>query len=246
MNDWGSALGVCNGTRALVHEVDPALGLVTLQLVGGPVRRVDLRYASESLEHGYALTGHAAQGLTVEQAFVLVRAEGALAEWGYVAASRARGETRLYAVRPELEADDRLAGERPDASRALRHTLARPAAMPSAVELSEHSPGPPAPWRIRRESLERQIGSRERLLASFESELADLGWLGRRRHGERLRNAIGVQHRVLDDLRADLAAELMKPARAIATPTGRERPREPRSVERALRPPLERGIGLER
>ena len=47
------------------------------------------------LEHGYALTGHAAQGATVERAFVLVEDRGALQEWGYVACSRARRETRL-------------------------------------------------------------------------------------------------------------------------------------------------------
>ena len=116
-----SRLGVCNGTRATVREVEPVLGILTLQLDGGPVRQVPARYAAEHLEHGYALTGHAAQGASVERAFVLVRAEGALAEWGYVAASRARAETWLYAVGPEspLPPPDRgaSAGGRAHASR---------------------------------------------------------------------------------------------------------------------------------
>ena len=107
------ALGVRNGTRASVREVDPMLGIVTLQVDGGPSRQLPARYAAEHLEHGYALTGHAAQGASVERAFVLVRAQGALAEWGYVAASRARAETRLYAVGPELDTDAGLGRDNP-------------------------------------------------------------------------------------------------------------------------------------
>ena len=44
----------------------------------------------------YALTGHAAQGVTVDRAFVLGSGDARLQEWGYVALSRAREETRLY------------------------------------------------------------------------------------------------------------------------------------------------------
>ena len=73
-----------------------------------PSRQLHARYAAEHLDHGYALTGHAAQGATVERAFVLVRDRGRAREWGYVA-SRARTETRLYAVGPELSPDEGLA-----------------------------------------------------------------------------------------------------------------------------------------
>jgi ATP-dependent exoDNAse (exonuclease V) alpha subunit len=48
------------------------------------------------LDHAYALTGHAAQGATVERAFVLLPDAGALREWGYVACSRARADTHVY------------------------------------------------------------------------------------------------------------------------------------------------------
>ncbi|MDP8970229.1 MAG: ATP-binding domain-containing protein, partial [Actinomycetota bacterium] len=48
-------------------------------------------------DHGYALTAHKAQGVTVEQAFVL-GCEAIYREWGYVAMSRARHLTRLYLV----------------------------------------------------------------------------------------------------------------------------------------------------
>jgi ATP-dependent exoDNAse (exonuclease V) alpha subunit len=104
-----AALGVRNGTRATVRDVDPVLSIVTLQIDAGPSRQLSGCYAAEHLEHGYALTGHIAQGATVDRAFVLMRVEGAMAEWGYVAASRARAETRLYAVGRELPTEGGLA-----------------------------------------------------------------------------------------------------------------------------------------
>ena len=141
LND--SALGVCNGTRATVREVEPVLGILTLQLDGGPIRQVPAHYATEHLEHGYALTGHAAQGASVERAFVLVRTEGALAEWGYVTASRARTETRLYAVGPEIAAHDgRPLDEHLPTTRMLVGALSRIGAERPALEQTEMRPEP--------------------------------------------------------------------------------------------------------
>src|SRR5207248_2412326 len=59
-----------------------------------------------NVRHAYALTGHATQGLTFDRAFVLAAGDTRLQEWGYVAFSRARTETRLYvpAGAPEHEA----------------------------------------------------------------------------------------------------------------------------------------------
>ena len=80
---------------------------------------------------------------------MLVRAEGALAEWGYVAASRARAETRLYAVGPELAADAGLGRDEPQpTTRRLAGALARTAAEPPALaRLATAGPGErlPAP-----------------------------------------------------------------------------------------------------
>ena len=171
-----------------MRAIDPVLGILTLQLDGGPIRQVPARYAAEHQEHGYALTGHAAQGLTIDRAFVLVRAEGALAEWGYVAASRARTETRLYAVGPELVDDAGLARNDPEpAARGLADALMRAAAEPSAVARAERGPDAPSPAQMARERLEREIESRGRLLASTRQQLGGLGWVGRRRHGPALR-----------------------------------------------------------
>jgi hypothetical protein len=57
-----------------------------------------------ALAHGYAITGHSAQGLTCDRTFVLVTSE-ASREWCYTALSRGRHGNRLYAV--ACEPDDR-------------------------------------------------------------------------------------------------------------------------------------------
>jgi hypothetical protein len=99
------------------------------------VRRVPFAYASEHLDYGYALTGHAAQGVTVDRAHVLVPDQGALQEWGYVACSRARLETRLYLAdcgtlereTPHRQPDPAAPPER--AARALQRSSAESLAL---------------------------------------------------------------------------------------------------------------------
>lgn len=193
-----SALKVCNGTRATVRGVEPVLGIVTLLLDGGPIRQVHSRYAAEHLEHGYALTGHAAQGLSSDRAFVLVRAEGAIAEWGHVVASRARGGTRRYAVGPGLVDNAGLVRNDPEpAMHRIAGALTRAAAEPPAVGRVEGGSEGPGPVQMARERLQREIESRGRPLASTRQQLGSLGWIGRRRHGPALREAINGQMRVL-------------------------------------------------
>ena len=102
-------LGLRNGTRATITDLDQTT--LTLRTDQGALRRTPVAYAAKHLDHGYALTGHAAQGATVDRAFVLVEDRGALQEWGYVACSRARRETRLYLATPPLDPD--LPGRRP-------------------------------------------------------------------------------------------------------------------------------------
>ena len=64
-----------------------------------------------SLVHGYAITGHSAQGQTCDRAFVLVTSE-ASREWCYTALSRGRQANRIYAVVPEHERDEFAPSER--------------------------------------------------------------------------------------------------------------------------------------
>jgi ATP-dependent exoDNAse (exonuclease V) alpha subunit len=59
------------------------------------------------VQHGYAITGHQSQGATVDRAFVLAPDAGRLKEWGYVAFSRAREETRVVLSAAELPTQER-------------------------------------------------------------------------------------------------------------------------------------------
>jgi ATP-dependent exoDNAse (exonuclease V) alpha subunit len=100
-------LGVSNGDRGRVVDVDPERGSLLLEC---GARRVELgrsfllgrtERGDPTLVHGYAITGHVAQGMTVDQAFVLA-SDGINREWAYVAMSRGRHANRLYlAAEPE-------------------------------------------------------------------------------------------------------------------------------------------------
>jgi conjugative relaxase-like TrwC/TraI family protein len=102
-------IGVANGERGVVHAVDPARRTLSVEIGG---RTVDLDKAyldariGRSVQPGYAITGHAAQGTTVARAYVL-GSEAAYREWGYVAMSRGRQLNRFYVVgRGSLERDE--------------------------------------------------------------------------------------------------------------------------------------------
>ena len=92
-----ATLDVKNGTTGTIDRIDPDRRTLTLATDRGPIVELNRRYLEAgNLRHAYALTGHAAQGLTVDRAFVLGTGEARLQEWGYVALSRARTQTRLY------------------------------------------------------------------------------------------------------------------------------------------------------
>jgi hypothetical protein len=91
------ALSVKNGTRATVETVDRKHHTLAVVTDRGNRLELDSDYLEDGhVRHAYALTGHGGQGLTVERAFVLGSGGSRLQEWGYVALSRAREETRLY------------------------------------------------------------------------------------------------------------------------------------------------------
>jgi conjugative relaxase-like TrwC/TraI family protein len=103
------ALGVANGERGVVVRADPASGRVTLE-IGGREVVLGARYlgssGGRSIRHGYAITGHASQGMTAQRAYVL-GSEDAYREWGYVAMSRGRQLNRFYVVgRGSIERDE--------------------------------------------------------------------------------------------------------------------------------------------
>jgi hypothetical protein len=122
--------------------VDAARGANEIERRGERLH-LDRRFLAEatdagdpSLVHGYAITGHVAQGLTVDHAFVLA-GEGIDREWAYVALSRGRHANRLYlAARPD---DDRaefapLARDAADPVDRLARQLQRSTAQVLAID----------------------------------------------------------------------------------------------------------------
>jgi ATP-dependent exoDNAse (exonuclease V) alpha subunit len=138
-------LGVTNGDRGTVVAINATDRSVAVA-VGGRHVRLDADYldrrgrrSGPSLQHGYAITGHSAQGLTCDEAFVMVTSE-ASREWSYTALSRGRQANRIYAMAPE--ASDRAeyapgSERRRDARAALLEALERPAGKNLASDEDE-------------------------------------------------------------------------------------------------------------
>ena len=95
-NDY--RLGILNGDRATVQALDDN-GLTVSLRRGGDVT-LPLDYVAEHLTHGYATTIHKAQGITVDEVFVLGDDTYAQ-EHGYTALTRGREANRAYVVRAE-------------------------------------------------------------------------------------------------------------------------------------------------
>ena len=93
------SLGVHNGSRGTVTAVDKHLRTATVYLDGhgrdqpGDGQCCPAEYLDGGhLAHGYAITGHKAQGMTAERAFVLGD-ETMCREWGYVRSREGEART---------------------------------------------------------------------------------------------------------------------------------------------------------
>ena len=107
-----SRLGVVNGDRGTVRTIGPRSLVVA---TGDRVLELDAAYLTQTtvhgdpvIAHGYAVTGHVAQGLTTDRAFVLVSDE-LYREWAYTAMSRGRTTNRLYMVEGAMRSRDEIA-----------------------------------------------------------------------------------------------------------------------------------------
>jgi len=112
-------LDVLNGTRATITAVDLEHRSLTLRTTDGrtvelPASYLDSRTdrGGPTLDHGYAITGHKAQGMTTGRAFVLGTGD-LYREWGYVALSRGRVENHLYLAAPTNDRDEIAPAEPP-------------------------------------------------------------------------------------------------------------------------------------
>ncbi len=89
-------LGVHNGTLATVTGVDAEHRAVTIRADAGTVHELPARYLDAGhLTHGYAMTIHKSQGLTVDRCLVLAT-DTLDHNAGYTALSRGKAENRIY------------------------------------------------------------------------------------------------------------------------------------------------------
>jgi ATP-dependent exoDNAse (exonuclease V) alpha subunit len=91
---------VKNGTIGTVERIDEDRQSLRVVLKNGERTTFSLPHY-DHLTLGYAMTTHKGQGVTVENAYVLVGGSIQDREISYVQASRARGVTRLFAERLE-------------------------------------------------------------------------------------------------------------------------------------------------
>ena len=142
-----AGLGVANGSRGVVTALDPHARTLTMRLDGQDSRVTTLPRSyldgrgrgerNRRVDLAYATTGHRAQGLTRGRA--LVRLTGSEdVNWLYVQLSRARQDTRLYAVvgpEPqgggELDLPDR---DQPDGYLQLAQALSRAGGQTLAID----------------------------------------------------------------------------------------------------------------
>jgi conjugative relaxase-like TrwC/TraI family protein len=166
-------LGVANGSRGTISALDSQEMTLTVRLDGADGREITLPRSyldgrgrgerNRRVDLAYATTGHRAQGLTRGRA--LVRLTGSEdVNWLYVQLSRARQDTRLYAVvgpepqgSGELDLPDR---EQPDGYVQLAQALSRAGGQrlaidtPTSLDLRQLST---AELRAERDRLRRQL-----------------------------------------------------------------------------------------
>lgn len=142
VNDRGAE--IYNRERWQIAEVDAEQRRVVLdgtdharrvEVEADYLTRTNPHSDAPALEHAYAMTTYSAQGTTADQAFVMVDPSMDKQEL-YVAASRTRGETFIYAT-PEIQSHREEIAPMPDRSRdALPHIAE--AAQRDRAQLAAH------------------------------------------------------------------------------------------------------------
>ena len=163
------ALGVVNGDRGVVVALVPAEGRIELELAGVKVSltreylRRPTRHGTPALTHGYAITGHLAQGMTCRRTFILATDE-LTREAAYVALSRGRESNRVYALEPaapERAEYAPAAGREQDARAVLVDALGRSRAQTMASDVARPAQLVAELREVRREQDELRRSRRE-------------------------------------------------------------------------------------
>jgi conjugative relaxase-like TrwC/TraI family protein len=174
-------LGVANGSRGAITALNQQARTLTVRLDGPDGREVTLPRSyldgrgngerNRRVDLAYATTGHRAQGLTRGRA--LVRLTGTEdVNWLYVQLSRARQDTRLYAVvgpepqgNGELDLPDR---DQPDGYLQLAQALSRAGGQTLAID----TPNSPDLQRLSTRELRAE---RDRLRRQLDQAPRDRG-----------------------------------------------------------------------
>ncbi|MFN2556552.1 MAG: hypothetical protein ABR592_06695, partial [Nitriliruptorales bacterium] len=156
-----------------------------------------------NVTHGYAITGHKVQGLTVDQAFVLGSAE-LYREWGYVALSRGRDSNRLYMHPASIDPDGVMHGHQ-RGSEPLQDVIAALHRSRAEIAATVHGVDP------------EELGARWRELR-MRLETADAG---HRAELSQQRDALGRDAQHLDRIIARLEEQRDATARGLGRVTRR-------------------------
>jgi conjugative relaxase-like TrwC/TraI family protein len=222
-------LEVDNGTLGRVVVIDPAAGSLSMVTDEGELLTLPRACLAAGLtDHGYALTGHKAQGQTIHKTLMLVD-DLASREWIYTSASRAEEGTWIYAVDTVdldvelwLESDDRDAAERlvdamatSDAQRSARSQLRTPG-IERLGRVRELALRPMADLASERDAIERRLapalGQMGRARAAVLERLAT----AEQAHREALATYAASRTDAAAALRLQAAAQRLAHARAKA------------------------------
>jgi Ti-type conjugative transfer relaxase TraA len=155
-------LGVVNGTRGVVTDIDSARLQMTIACEDGSAFVLTKSYLQAGhLTHAYAMTGHKAQGMTAQKAFVLGD-ETLYREWAYVAMSRGKQENHLYVVAGIDAEREELGGQvagvddpLEEVTRALGRSRGKELAIDTGdLSLREEPSSPPKEARVLERSIE--------------------------------------------------------------------------------------------
>jgi Ti-type conjugative transfer relaxase TraA len=204
--------GIVNGTRATITSIDPDRRAIDATTDDGRTVVLTRDYLDAGhVTHGYAITGHKAQGLTVDHTYVL-GSEALYREWGYVALSRGRQTNRLYQTVLDQHLDEihhhAHQPDDPHAALAARMTRSR-AQEPVTPEIEELA----ARWRQLHARLHAPDIARQRALTAERASLVrtrqtDLAQLDRLAHRiDHAASGLGRirNRRMIDELTAEHA-----------------------------------------